>query len=175
MIRSCMRKTLLVTFLAMVIVHLCSCASYQDKQTQSPEPILSDTLNPESIPENNGNPQPPLTEIPPEAFITPDELNVLLNNDSCLVFDTRTYLEYAKASIPQAANLPLRFLERRQAEIPRDTTVAFIVESKNELTQVYSRLLDIGFDSRRIKMLEGGIDAWIAAGYKVENDDILPC
>ncbi|MCL2756610.1 MAG: rhodanese-like domain-containing protein [Coriobacteriia bacterium] len=117
----------------------------------------------------------PVVEIPAVNMISPVALKELMQNQSCRVFDTRTYPEYSSGSVPGALNLPLRFVERRQAEIPRNRMVVFLASDARELSQLYGLLIELGFDPANIRMLEGGIAAWKAAGFEVEEHDIPWC
>jgi len=126
-------------------------------------------------PENTEDADLPAVEIPRANLIQPDELNALILSEHYVVIDARAFLYFVKGSIPGAINIPLRFVERRQAEIPRNRLVVFVATDALELSQLYGLLIKLGFDPANIRMLEGGIPAWEAAGYVAEDNELPPC
>jgi rhodanese-related sulfurtransferase len=71
--------------------------------------------------------------------------------------------------IPGALAMDLGELARRFSELPKDREVIFYCTCPNEASAASAarQLIDLGY--RRVRPLEGGLDAWIAAGYRVEE------
>ena len=162
-------KALLVLLLAASVASQLACTAPAN------EPSSDITDNQDKTSDTDEVSELPVIEIPAGNMTNPTELKALIDDGSCIVYDTRTYLEYAAGSIPGARNIPFRFVQRRQAELPRDKTVAYISTDDHELSQLYGLLLGLGFDPARILMLEGGVDAWLAAGFELEEYEIKQC
>ena len=71
--------------------------------------------------------------------------------------------------IPGALEMDLGEVTRRLPELPAEREVIFYCTCPNEASAASAarQLIDLGY--RRVRPLEGGLDAWIAAGYEVEE------
>ncbi|MBV8909973.1 MAG: DedA family protein/thiosulfate sulfurtransferase GlpE [Gammaproteobacteria bacterium] len=71
--------------------------------------------------------------------------------------------------IPGALHVPLQEVARHMGELPLDSEIVLYCNCPNEASaaQAARVLLDHGF--RRVRPLGGGLDAWIAAGFAVEE------
>jgi membrane protein DedA with SNARE-associated domain/rhodanese-related sulfurtransferase len=71
--------------------------------------------------------------------------------------------------IPGALHVPLHDVELHMGELPRDSEIVLYCNCPNEASaaQAARVLLNHGF--HRVRPLHGGLDAWIAAGYAVEE------
>ncbi len=71
--------------------------------------------------------------------------------------------------IPGALHVPLHDVELHMGKLPRDSEIVLYCNCPNEASaaQAARVLLNHGF--RRVRPLHGGLDAWIAAGYAVEE------
>jgi rhodanese-related sulfurtransferase len=169
------RRVLLLALLTIVLAGLSACGPSTEGQMSDGASQLTDALENDTSSEENEPFDVSVAEIPPENLISPSDLQSLMEDESCMTYDTRTALEYAEGSVPGAANLPLRFVEREQAVIPRDEAVAFLATDEQELLQLYGLLLDLGLDPANIRMLDGGITAWENAGFELEESEPHPC
>jgi len=90
--------------------------------------------------------------------------------DDPLVLDvrSRTHRELDGRRIPGARGVDLDDLEGTLADVPRNREVVVYCACPNEVTavKVAMQLRDRGF--RRVRPLTGGVDAWVAAGLRVE-------
>jgi membrane protein DedA with SNARE-associated domain/rhodanese-related sulfurtransferase len=70
-------------------------------------------------------------------------------------------------SIPGALHVPLQEAGRHLQELPRDRDIILYCTCPSEASaaRVAKLLMNHGF--RKVRPLHGGLDAWIAAGYKV--------
>jgi membrane protein DedA with SNARE-associated domain/rhodanese-related sulfurtransferase len=71
--------------------------------------------------------------------------------------------------IPGALHVPLHDVDLHMGELPRDSEIVLYCNCPNEASaaQAARVLLNHGF--RRVRPLGGGLDAWIAAGFAVEE------
>ena len=71
--------------------------------------------------------------------------------------------------IPGALHVPLHDVELHMGKLPRDSEIVLYCDCPNEASaaQAARVLLNHGF--RHVRPLHGGLDAWIAAGYAVED------
>ena len=71
--------------------------------------------------------------------------------------------------IPGALQVPVQEVERHLGTLPRDREIILYCSCPNEASaaQAAKLLLSNGF--RLVRPLRGGLDAWIAAGYAVEE------
>ena len=104
--------------------------------------------------------------------IAVDELNEMMNRgEEPLVLDvrSRTHRELDGRRIPGARGVDLDDLERTLAEIPRDREVVVYCACPNEVTavKVAMTLRNRGF--QRVRPLTGGVEAWAAAGLRIET------
>ena len=87
-----------------------------------------------------------------------------------LVVDVRspTAVTLDPRRIPGALHIPLHDVEKHLKELPRDRDVIAYCTCPNEASaaQVAKMLMNNGF--RKVRPLQGGLDAWVAAGYSVE-------
>ena len=83
------------------------------------------------------------------------------------VIDVREQFEYDEGHIPGVTLIPMGEVADRLAEIPTDKEVIVTCRSGNRSGQVTDFLRQQGFDN--VHNMEGGIVAWEAAGYDVEQ------
>jgi rhodanese-related sulfurtransferase len=87
-----------------------------------------------------------------------------------LVVDVRspTAVTLDPRRIPGALHIPLHDVEEHLKDLPRDREVISYCTCPNEASaaQVAKLLMNHGF--KKVRPLQGGLDAWVAAGYSVE-------
>ena len=84
-----------------------------------------------------------------------------------LVLDVREQWEYDEGHIPGVTLIPMGEVANRLAEIPTDQEVIVTCRSGNRSGQITDFLREQGYDN--VHNMEGGILAWEAAGYDVEQ------
>ena len=91
---------------------------------------------------------------------TPAPLIVDVRSPTALTLDSRR--------IPGALNVPLLQVEQHLKDLPRDREIVAYCTCPNEASaaQVAKLLMNSGF--RKVRPLQGGLDAWIAAGFAVD-------
>jgi rhodanese-related sulfurtransferase len=106
------------------------------------------------------------------ARISVDELYAQITSGaSPLIVDVRspTARGLQAQRIPGALHLPLQDVNRHVGTLPRDRDIILYCNCPNEASaaQAARVLMTQGF--QRVRPLQGGLDAWIAAGYAVED------
>jgi membrane protein DedA with SNARE-associated domain/rhodanese-related sulfurtransferase len=103
--------------------------------------------------------------------ITVDELRRGLAADDIVVVDVRSSVgrNEDRRRIPGALEIGLDEVTQRLGELPADREIVFYCACPNEASAAYAarKLIDLGY--ARARPLLGGLDAWIAAGYEVED------
>lgn len=84
-----------------------------------------------------------------------------------VILDVRRSDEYASGHVPGARLLPVDEVASRVSELSKDTTYYVICHSGNRSKVASDALIKAGF--KDIRNVEGGIQAWEAAGYPVER------
>lgn len=90
------------------------------------------------------------------------------DSDTCLILDTRHKGAFAASHIEGAINIPLADTLPTWAGwvLPYDRPIVLVLEQPAQVTEVVTHLLRVGFDDVQ-GHLEGGMDAWEAAGLPV--------
>ncbi|WP_168567084.1 MBL fold metallo-hydrolase [Crateriforma spongiae] len=88
--------------------------------------------------------------------------------ENCLIVDTRSKEAFAAAHIPGSISIPNGQNLPTWAGwvLPYDRPVMIVVDDPNDMSEVTTHLLRVGFDDV-CGYLEGGIDAWEGAGYPI--------
>jgi len=106
------------------------------------------------------------------ARINVDELYKRMQGDTApLIVDVRspTSLELERRRIPGALSVPVQEVERQVRSLPRDREIILYCNCPNEASAAQAAKLLLGQGFRHVRPLLGGLDAWIAAGYAVEE------
>lgn len=106
------------------------------------------------------------------ARITVGELSKLIEGgEGPVVVDVRSSVarDQDPRLIPGALVMDITEVERRLEQLPIEREIIFYCSCPNEASaaRVAKRLMDLGYT--RVRPLLGGLDAWIAAGYAVEQ------
>jgi rhodanese-related sulfurtransferase len=98
---------------------------------------------------------------------TVDELRALLaHGGDGQVVDVREFTEYEAERIAGARLIPLSAFVQQAGGIDRERPVFLVCRSGTRAAQAAEQLAQLGHPDVRI--VEGGIQAWVAAGYPVE-------
>jgi membrane protein DedA with SNARE-associated domain/rhodanese-related sulfurtransferase len=91
-----------------------------------------------------------------------------------LVLDVRsaTAQTLQRQRIPGAVHVPLQEVAAQLGKLPRDRDIILYCACPNEATAAKAAKILMTHGFARVRPLRGGLDAWVAAGYAVE--DITP-
>jgi membrane protein DedA with SNARE-associated domain/rhodanese-related sulfurtransferase len=111
------------------------------------------------------------------ARITVDELHRLIGEgQQPVIVDLRTSLvrDQDTRFIPHALVMDFAETDQWLDQVPTDREIIFYCTCPNEAgaARVARKLMDLGYT--HVRPLLGGLDAWIAAGYEVENKSVTP-
>jgi membrane protein DedA with SNARE-associated domain/rhodanese-related sulfurtransferase len=106
------------------------------------------------------------------ARISVDELHrMIAEGQRPVIVDLRTPFIRAQdgRSIPNALVMDFAEVDRWLDQVPTDREIIFYCTCPNEAAAAYvaRKLMDLGYT--HVRPLLGGLDAWIAAGYRVES------
>jgi rhodanese-related sulfurtransferase len=71
--------------------------------------------------------------------------------------------------IPGALHVPLHAVDQNIKELPRDRDIILYCTCPNEVSAAEATKLLMNSGFKRVRPLCGGLDAWIAAGYTIEE------
>jgi hydroxyacylglutathione hydrolase len=110
-----------------------------------------------------------LIPMDPEAF------EATVNHEGALILDTRDPQEFAKSFIPSSINIGLggQFAPWVGALITDLQQPLLLIVEEGKAEEAITRLARVGYDNT-IGYLEGGIDAWKAAGKDLDLIDSVP-
>ena len=83
--------------------------------------------------------------------------------NGALFLDVRTQQEWDQGHIERSILIPLDTLTGRMNELPRDKDIVVVCKSGARSKEGTSILRQYGFT--RVTCMNGGIEAWLAAGY----------
>jgi rhodanese-related sulfurtransferase len=88
-----------------------------------------------------------------------------------LLLDVREDFEWERGHAPQAVHIPMSELGQRVEELPTDRTIACVCHIGGRSMVVVDALNRGGW---RAVNVVGGMEAWVAAGLPVVDDDGRP-
>jgi hydroxyacylglutathione hydrolase len=97
-----------------------------------------------------------------------------LVEDGAVVVDTRPVPDFARAHIPGALSIPLRaqFATWLSWLVPSEAPIVVVRNPDQDLAELVWQALNIGVD-RLAGELDGGIEAWDAAGYPTASTRLV--
>jgi rhodanese-related sulfurtransferase len=107
------------------------------------------------------------------ATCTPRQARDLLaSTPECQALDVREYAEYAAAHVPGTCLIPLGQVRARIGEIDKARPVLVFCKGGKRAAQAAAILDQAGCSA--VTVVEGGTDAWIAAGLPVATERKAP-
>lgn len=102
--------------------------------------------------------------------LSPDAFEAAANETGALVLDTRDPQTFAAGFVPNSINIGIdgSFAPWVGAMIPDIKQELLIVADKGRESEVITRLARVGYD-HTIGYLEGGLEAWAAAGKEIDQ------
>ncbi|WP_301100617.1 rhodanese-like domain-containing protein [Propionivibrio sp.] len=97
------------------------------------------------------------------------QATLLINREDAQIVDVREPDEYSAGHLPESRNIPAGRLEERASELDKfkDKPLILICQSGSRSTGACKQLMNLGFT--RAHHLEGGINAWRAAGLPLKK------
>ena len=99
-------------------------------------------------------------------YCTPLELKELVDNGNCQIVDVREIPEYESVHIKGSKLVPLSIFEERLNLIDKNFPIYLQCGIGKRAQKAAEYLASLGY--RDLYVIEGGIKAWIEAGYPVE-------
>ncbi len=101
----------------------------------------------------------------PFARLSVSEGKEMMSRDDVAVIDVRESPEYNAGHVPDARLIPVASVFARRDELPRDKDIVFVCAVGQRSALACEMAAAAGLT--RLFNLEGGIEAWIKAGYPV--------
>lgn len=103
----------------------------------------------------------------------PDQLRRMLDEKKDIqLVDVREYAEFASGHVPGARLIPLGEVAHRTADIDKSRPVVLLCKGGTRAARAAEILSEAG--CRDVLTVEGGTDAWVAAGLPVEVEAKAP-
>lgn len=154
---------------------LSSCSANDENVDNDPQVTSEDTSSvdskvPSSVDSKN-NQDLDYSSVPSDARVSPSELSGMLSSSNQpFVLDIRGEGHYDASFIEGSKNIPAgRQLDIRLKEIPSDRELVLVSDNNERDAEVRQTLIDAGFNPDDIKVLDGGMEAWKAAGLPTET------
>ncbi len=108
-----------------------------------------------------------LRDLAPPEPLSPERVNELMRKDQ-VVIDVRPGAVFGAGHIPGSINIGLggQFASWTGALVPIGTSMVLVVENEDNLQEAITRLARAGHETV-IGYLDGGVDAWRKAGFKL--------
>ena len=116
----------------------------------------------------------PLNQLSRPAALTAEQVKSLSQNKSNgsrhVVLDVRSAAEFGKGHVPGSLNIGLggQFAIWAGSLIPIGTPVIIVAESDAKVDEAVMRLARVGIETAA-GYLDGGVEAWGAAGFEIES------
>lgn len=144
-----MKRAIFLIMLSLLLLGLVACGAPAETAVQAEAP--ADTIVLEELPDT--------VDVATAAALS--------ERDDVFMLDVREQWEYDEGHIPNVNLISMNDVPARLDEIPTDQTVIVTCRSGNRSGQVASFLRENGFTN--VHNMDGGILAWEAAGYPVEQ------
>ena len=109
------------------------------------------------------------------TLISAQDANALLTAGQCAIIDIRAQSAYLALHAVGSVNIPVGTLKVRIREVPTDTTIVLVSKGEERLEQAAKTLEEAGIPADRIRAVEGGFEAWEAAGLPTEVSPDIGC
>lgn len=108
-------------------------------------------------------------EANPQSFhsIAVVEAREMVGNGSAQIVDIRPPFDFAGGHMPHALNFPGHALRARAAQLRRDRAILLVGSDGTETGEACALAVSLGFAA--VMNLQGGFEAWLAAGYDIHT------
>lgn len=103
------------------------------------------------------------------SALTTTQATLLINREDAQIIDLREPDEYVSGHLPESRNIPAARLEQRAGELDKFKAgpILLICQNGSRSTAAGKQLEQLGF--ARVSCLDGGINAWRAAGLPLKK------
>ena len=129
--------------------------------TRSPTPTWVSIPSPAPTATDNG-----------VAVVSVGEAWTLAAVDKAVFVDVRPLANYEEERIPDAISMPVDEVDKRYKELPDDRLLIFYCNCKNEAESTEAALAAQAHGLEQVAVLQGGLEAWLRAGYAVEGSRV---
>ncbi len=112
---------------------------------------------------------PTKNELEPFSRITVAEARAMIDAGSVQVIDSREPHEHFEGHVPGSLNIPHMATLPRNKDLARDQPILFICKSGQRSAVAAEFAASLGLTD--LYNVEGGHDAWRAAGYPLDEGD----
>lgn len=111
----------------------------------------------------------PLIMRPGGNSVSPVAATLLINREDAHIVDVRDVGEFSDGHLPEAKNIPAGKLTERISELEKfkDKPIILCCASGIRSNKALGELKKQGFE--KLYNLEGGVDAWVGAGYPIKK------
>lgn len=108
-----------------------------------------------------------MTQASTVSTISPEELQKKIEADEVQVVDTRPAPDVAGGHVPGARNIAGTYFIGRMGELTEGKDVVLVCEEGDKSAKLAASVNDARIP--HVYVLEGGFQAWLAAGLEVET------
>lgn len=105
--------------------------------------------------------------------LSPNRVAELLREGRAVLFDIREPDEYARRHVKGAQSRPMSALDAQPLQVPAGKAAVFTCRSGMRTAANCGRLI-AGVGGGEAYVLDGGVDAWAAAGLPLQEDATAP-
>jgi rhodanese-related sulfurtransferase len=103
----------------------------------------------------------------PNRMMTAAQARQQIEDGAIQVIDVRPPFDFAGGHIPRSLSLPGQALRNRAAQLPRDRALLIVGADQRQIGEACALAASLGFTA--VFGLDGGFDAWLAAGYPIHT------
>lgn len=104
------------------------------------------------------------TTVPESAKISSEELFEGLKKEIWYIYDTRRYIDYSYAHIPDARSIPLNMLEERLDEVPKEKQILLIFDNDQSADKGWAVFVRNEYNLEFIRVY-AKMEEWLKKGY----------
>jgi rhodanese-related sulfurtransferase len=114
--------------------------------------------------------------LSPESMISAGQLDdgIKAEKDWAII-DVREIIEFATGHVPTAKNIPLGTLEQNLNQFPKDKEIILVCLTGQRAFTAWQTLISKGYDSKKVKVLIGGMEQWKSLGSGEVTESIGGC
>jgi len=104
------------------------------------------------------------------VMIAPADLAKMMETaKETVYYDIRPYIEYSIFHAPKSVNMPMRYLNNRIEEVKRYSQIVIIANDDREAA-LAMQIIRAKYPDKKIRILSGGVGAWVQSGQPIQNE-----